>query len=92
VDAGGSQRGGGESFTSWPSLKTDLKNAGAKWVDKEGVTDGQFISSRKPDDIPAFSKTLIEALGKGGVEQGRIVARQKVRPVGAPFAFAVIRG
>jgi hypothetical protein len=82
----------GKTFTSWPSLKTDLKNAGAKWVDKEVVTDGQFISSRKPDDIPAFSKTLIEALGKGGVEQGRIVARQKVRPVGAPFAFAVIRG
>jgi protease I len=53
----------GKTFTSWPSLKTDLKNAGANWVDKEVVTDGQFISSRKPDDIPAFSKTLIEAVG-----------------------------
>jgi protease I len=52
----------GKTFTSWPSLKTDLKNAGANWVDKEVVTDGQFISSRKPDDIPAFSKTLIEAV------------------------------
>jgi protease I len=52
----------GKTFTSWPSLKTDLKNAGATWVDKEVVTDGQFISSRKPDDIPAFNKTLIAAL------------------------------
>ena len=54
----------GKTFTSWPSVKTDLKNAGAHWVDKEVVTDGQFISSRKPDDIPAFSKALIEAVGK----------------------------
>ena len=55
-------------FTSWPSLRTDLKNAGAKWVDKAVVMDGQFISSRKPDDIPVFSKTLIEAL-RGSKEQ-----------------------
>ncbi|MGC2298583.1 MAG: DJ-1/PfpI family protein, partial [Acidobacteriaceae bacterium] len=54
----------GKTFTSWPSLKTDLKNAGANWVDKEVVTDGQFISSRKPDDIPAFNNALIEALGR----------------------------
>jgi protease I len=54
----------GKTFTSWPSVKTDLKNAGAIWVDKEVVTDGQFISSRKPDDIPAFSKTLIGAVGR----------------------------
>jgi protease I len=55
----------GKTFTSWPSIKTDLKNAGANWVDKEVVTDGQFISSRKPDDIPAFNKALIEAVGAG---------------------------
>ncbi|MGB9031181.1 MAG: type 1 glutamine amidotransferase domain-containing protein [Acidobacteriaceae bacterium] len=55
----------GKTFTSWPSVKTDLKNAGANWVDKEVVTDGQFISSRKPDDIPAFSETLIEMVSKG---------------------------
>lgn len=54
----------GKTFTSWPSLQTDLKNAGAHWVDKEVVQDGQFISSRKPDDIPAFSHTLIGALEK----------------------------
>ncbi len=52
----------GKNLTSWPSLKTDLRNAGAHWSDREVVTDGQFITSRKPDDIPAFSRTLIEAL------------------------------
>ncbi len=55
----------GKTVTSWPSLKSDLKNAGANWVDQEVVTDGQFIFSRKPDDIPAFNQTLIEAIGKG---------------------------
>lgn len=54
----------GKTFTSWPSLQTDLRNAGARWVDQEVVTDGQFISSRKPDDIPAFSRTVIEALSQ----------------------------
>jgi protease I len=52
----------GRTVTSWPSLTTDLKNAGAKWVDKEVVTDGPFITSRKPEDLPAFNKALIEAV------------------------------
>jgi protease I len=52
----------GKTVTSWPSLKTDLKNAGATWVDQEVVTDGQFIFSRNPDDIPAFSRTIIESV------------------------------
>jgi protease I len=52
----------GRTMTSWPSLKTDLKNAGAEWVDKEVVQDGNIITSRKPDDIPAFSKKIIEAV------------------------------
>lgn len=56
----------GKTFTSWPSLKTDLKNAGANWVDKEVVTDGQFISSRKPDDIPAFNEAILSAVGEEG--------------------------
>jgi protease I len=55
----------GRTLTSWPSLRTDLKNAGANWVDKEVVTDGQFISSRKPDDLPAFNQAIIEAVSKG---------------------------
>ena len=53
----------GKTLTSWPSLRTDLKNAGANWVDKEVVTDGQFVTSRKPEDIPAFSQAIIEAVG-----------------------------
>jgi protease I len=54
----------GVRMTSWPSLRTDLANAGANVVDEEVVVDGQFITSRKPDDIPAFSKALIQALEK----------------------------
>ena len=52
----------GKTLTSWPSVRTDLKNAGANVVDQEVATDGPFITSRKPDDIPAFSKTIIERL------------------------------
>ena len=53
----------GKTVTSWPSIRTDLKNAGAKLVDKEAAIDGNLITSRNPDDIPAFSKALIEMLG-----------------------------
>jgi protease I len=55
----------GKTVTSWPSLKTDLKNAGANWVDQEVAIDGQFITSRKPDDIPAFNEAIIESVSKG---------------------------
>ncbi|GAA0330257.1 type 1 glutamine amidotransferase domain-containing protein [Sphingomonas oligophenolica] len=54
----------GVKMTSWPSVRTDLANAGAIVVDEEVVRDGQFITSRKPDDIPAFNKALIEALAE----------------------------
>lgn len=50
----------GKTMTSWPSLKTDLKNAGANWVDKEVVRDGKLVTSRKPDDIPAFNREMIQ--------------------------------
>ena len=53
----------GKTVTSWPSVRTDLTNAGADVVDREVVTDGNLITSRKPEDIPAFSKALIEKLG-----------------------------
>ena len=52
----------GKTVTSWPSIRTDLKNAGANVVDQEVAQDGQFITSRKPDDIPAFSEKIIEAV------------------------------
>ena len=55
----------GRTLTSWPSLRTDLTNAGAKWVDQEVVTDRGLVSSRKPADIPAFSRKLIEEIGEG---------------------------
>jgi protease I len=51
----------GKTLTSWSSLKTDLTNSGAKWVDEEVVIDGNLITSRCPDDIPAFNKKMIES-------------------------------
>jgi len=52
------------TMTSWPSVHTDLVNAGAKWVDREVVVDGHLITSRKPDDLPAFSKAILDQLAK----------------------------
>ncbi|WP_432827536.1 type 1 glutamine amidotransferase domain-containing protein [Dactylosporangium sp. CA-092794] len=52
----------GRRLTSWPSLQTDYRNAGANWTDEEVVVDGNLISSRKPHDLPAFCKELVEAL------------------------------
>lgn len=56
----------GRTVTSWPSIRTDLRNAGANVVDQEVVVDGNFITSRKPEDIPAFSKAVIAALKAHG--------------------------
>jgi len=50
----------GRRMTSWPSLQTDLRNAGATWVDEEVVVDGRLVTSRKPDDLPAFNEALVE--------------------------------
>ncbi|AWH36193.1 protease [Stenotrophomonas sp. ZAC14D1_NAIMI4_6] len=52
----------GREVTSWPSLQQDLANAGARWRDAEVVVDGNLITSRKPDDIPAFSEAVVKAL------------------------------
>jgi protease I len=49
----------GRRLASWPSLKTDVRNAGAEWVNQEVVVDGNLVSSRKPDDIPAFNREMI---------------------------------
>jgi protease I len=51
----------GRKMTSWPSLRADLENAGAKWVDEEVVSDRGLTTSRKPDDLPAFNARIIEA-------------------------------
>jgi protease I len=50
----------GRMVTSWPSLKTDLRNAGANWVDREVVRDGRLVTSRKPDDLPAFNREMVD--------------------------------
>ncbi len=59
----------GHTLTSWPSLQTDLRNAGATWVDEAVVRDGQLVTSRKPDDLPAFCKETIELFGSAGRRQ-----------------------
>lgn len=55
----------GRTITSWPSLKTDLINAGAKWVDREVIVDEGLVTSRKPDDLPAFNQKMIEEFAAG---------------------------
>ena len=61
----------GRTVTSWPSVRTDLKNAGANWVDQEVVVDQGLVTSRKPDDIPAFNSKIIEEFAEGRHEAQR---------------------
>jgi protease I len=55
----------GRRIAAWPSLKTDLRNAGAEWVDEEVVVDGNLVSSRKPADLPAFNRAMLERFAQG---------------------------
>jgi protease I len=55
----------GRKVTSWPSIQTDLKNAGAQWVDQAVVTDQGLVTSRNPDDIPAFNRKMVEEFAEG---------------------------
>ncbi|HYU52160.1 MAG TPA: type 1 glutamine amidotransferase domain-containing protein [Gemmatimonadaceae bacterium] len=78
----------GRTVTSWPSLRTDIRNAGGEWVDREVVTDEGLVTSRKPDDIPAFNRKMIEEFAEGvhqplsaGVRQ----QRSRERPVDLPI-------
>jgi protease I len=59
----------GRRLTSWPTLQTDIRNAGGEWVDEEVVADDGLVTSRKPDDIPAFNRTMVEAFAGGRVER-----------------------
>jgi protease I len=61
IEAGAAR---GRRVASWPSLKTDLRNAGAEWVDQEAVVDRNLVTSRKPDDIPAFNREMIALFGR----------------------------
>ena len=62
IDAGVAR---GRTMTSWPAIKTDVRNAGATWVNEEVVVDNGLVTSRKPDDIPAFNEKMIEEFGEG---------------------------
>jgi len=65
IEAGAAR---GRRMTSWASVKTDLLNAGAQWVDEQVVVDGNLVSSRKPDDIPAFNQAVIETFSRARVK------------------------
>ena len=69
----------GRAITSWPSVKTDLINAGAKWTDNEVVVEPGLVSSRKPDDIPAFNRKMIEEFAKGAAPRPGTGARTSER-------------
>jgi len=71
IEAGGVN---GRRVTSWPSLESDLRNAGATWVDEECVVDRGLVTSRKPDDLPAFNRRMIEEIADG--HHDRDAARQ----------------
>ena len=71
VDADRGRRRPRPHVTSWPSLQTDLENAGAKWVDQEVVNDDGLVTSRKPDDLPAFNRKMIEEFAEGAHEGQR---------------------
>ena len=61
----------GRTVTSWPSLQTDIRNAGGDWVDREVANDEGIVTSRKPDDIPAFNKKMIEEFAEGTHDRDR---------------------
>jgi protease I len=64
----------GRTLTSWPSLQTDIRNAGGKWVDEEVVNENGLVTSRKPDDIPAFNREMIALFAKG---EGEACTRER---------------
>ncbi|MFN2602455.1 MAG: type 1 glutamine amidotransferase domain-containing protein [Gemmatimonadaceae bacterium] len=70
----------GKTLTSWPSLKTDIQNAGGDWVNREVVNDEGLVTSRRPDDIPQFNAKMLEEFGEG-IHQGQ---RDTARVAGLP--------
>jgi protease I len=68
----------GRKITSWPTLRTDIVNAGGNWVDEEVVVDAGLVSSRKPDDLPAFCAKIVEEFGEGEHEEQASKAAEAV--------------
>ena len=64
----------GRKVTSWPSLQTDIRNAGGEWVDEQVVVDNGLVTSRKPDDLPAFTAKIVEEFAEGKHAEQRIQA------------------
>ena len=60
----------GRELTSYPSIRTDLENAGADWIDQETVLDGNLLTSRRPDDLPAFTREMIKLFAERKAETG----------------------
>ena len=74
----------GRTLTSWPSVKTDLRNAGANWVDREVVVDKGLTTSRKPDDLPAFNAKIVEEFAEGKHEESAQKAQDAVHAEATP--------
>jgi protease I len=70
----------GRTVTSWPSLQTDIRNAGGSWVDQEVVVDQGLVTSRKPDDLPAFNAKIVEEFAEGRHEQQATSVRSDATP------------
>jgi protease I len=70
----------GRKVTSWPSLRTDIQNAGGNWVDQEVVVDEGLVTSRKPDDLPAFNEKIVEEFCEGRHEQQAASVRADATP------------
>jgi intracellular protease, PfpI family len=71
----------GKTITSWPSLQTDIRNAGGDWVDREVVTDEGLVTSRKPDDLPAFNKKMLEEFAEGIHPRNQLGAQRHERTI-----------
>jgi protease I len=74
----------GRRMTSWPTLETDLRNAGANWVDEEVVVDEGLVSSRRPDDLPAFCAKIVEEFAEGKHDESAEQAQESVHAEATP--------
>jgi protease I len=74
----------GRTITSWPSLQADLRNAGANWVDQEVVVDAGLVSSRKPDDLPAFNAKIVEEFAEGLHAESAEKAKESIHADATP--------